>query len=94
MPQKKLTPTQQRVLKWLHGGWEANAYNESIVEINGKKVCNIDTMTNLLKRGLIEKSGERSWTAKKCKTCQKPRKLNENGNCEDCQSIKDDESRN
>jgi hypothetical protein len=52
----KLSPAQERVMKWLLGGWEAVQSNGAAVEINGKRVCNAATMTALERQGLVEKS--------------------------------------
>jgi hypothetical protein len=43
----KLSPAQERVMKWLLGGWEAVQSNGASVEINGKRVCNAATMISL-----------------------------------------------
>jgi hypothetical protein len=40
----KLSPAQQRVMLWLSQGWGARVSHGSAVEINGKRVCNVDTM--------------------------------------------------
>lgn len=39
----KLSPAQQRVMLWLSQGWGARVSHGSAVEINGNRVCNVDT---------------------------------------------------
>lgn len=64
MRKTKLTPAQARVMKWLSQGWGARVSHGSAVEINGQRVCNVDTMTALEKLGLVVR-GEphRTWKA-------------------------------
>lgn len=61
----KLTPPQARVMKWVGKKWTAYKINGATVEINGQKVCNIDTMATLERHGLVtrkdEGSGVWSW---------------------------------
>lgn len=54
----KLTAPQRKVLKWLQGGWEAQKANGSAIHINGKRICNIDTITALKRAGLVEERGD------------------------------------
>lgn len=51
----KLSPAQQRVMLWLSQGWGARVSHGSAVEINGKRVCNVDTMTALARMKLVER---------------------------------------
>ena len=55
MPKLKLTPAQQRVMNWLSQGWGARVSHGAAVEINGERVCNVDTMTTLTRLGLVER---------------------------------------
>ncbi|WP_346798095.1 hypothetical protein R5M92_04240 [Halomonas sp. Bachu 37] len=50
-----LSPAQQRVMRWLSQGWAARLSHGSAVEINGERVCNLDTMTVLVRLGLAER---------------------------------------
>lgn len=51
----KLTKAQQRVMDWLSQGWGARVSHGAAVEINGTRVCNVDTMTTLVRLGLAER---------------------------------------
>lgn len=51
---------QRRVMKWLTKGWRAHCVRGSAVEINGERVCNLDTIIALKKRGIV--SNETRWT--------------------------------
>lgn len=53
----KLTAPQKRVMKWLQGGWSAQKANGSAIHINGKRVCNIDTIMALKRMGLVQEDG-------------------------------------
>lgn len=56
MPNKpKLTSTQLRVMHWLSQGWGARVSSGSAVEVNGERICNVDTMTSLVRMGLAER---------------------------------------
>lgn len=51
----KLTPAQQKVMNWLSQGWGARVSSGSAVEVNGERICNVDTMTVLVRLGLAER---------------------------------------
>lgn len=51
----KLSPVQKKVMTWLSQGWSARISSGSAVEINGKRACNVDTMTVLARLGLVER---------------------------------------
>lgn len=55
MAKTKLTPAQQRVMHWLSQGWGARVSHGCAVEINGERVCNVDTMATLTRLGLVER---------------------------------------
>jgi hypothetical protein len=55
MKNLKLSPAQQRVMLWLSQGWSARISHGSVVEINGKRICNVDTMKTLVRLGLVER---------------------------------------
>ena len=59
----KLSPKQEEVMSWLRNGHRAYIEGVSVVYINGKKVCNLDTMAALERRGLIVRSGQWGWEA-------------------------------
>ena len=55
MNKLKLSPAQQKVMLWLSQGWGARVSHGSAVEINGKRICNVDTMAKLERLGLAER---------------------------------------
>lgn len=60
----KLTPTQAEIMRWLSKGWDARVSHGDVVEINGKKVCRLSTMTALEKRGLVYRDADtKLWAA-------------------------------
>lgn len=44
MKKPKLSPAQAKVMHWLSQGWGARVSHGTAVEINGERVCNVDTM--------------------------------------------------
>lgn len=50
----KLTEAQRRVLKRLGHGWESEPGAGMAIHVNGKRICNVDTMHALLRLGLVE----------------------------------------
>lgn len=62
-PVKKLSPTQQRVMKWLGQGWTAYPAGGSALRVNGDRICNVDTMTVLERMGLVRKDKDNCWDA-------------------------------
>lgn len=64
---KALSPAQERVMEWLCGGWTAEVAAGSSVHINGSRVCNLDTMEALIRRGLVVRSDR--WTFKAATPC-------------------------
>lgn len=61
--QVKLTAAQQTVMEWMSKGWPATMNGRNSIEINGKRVCNIDTITVLIRVGLVEADGRWQWKA-------------------------------
>lgn len=59
----KLSTAQSRVMLWLSQGWGARVSHGSAVEINGKRVCNVDTMATLTRLGLVERDSSTYWHA-------------------------------
>lgn len=59
----KLTQAQARVMKWLSQKWSARVSHGSAVEINGQRVCNVDTMTALERLGLVKRELSGYWEA-------------------------------
>lgn len=55
MKKLKLTQAQRRVMHWLSQGWGARVSSGAAVEVNGERVCNVDTMTVLVRLGLAER---------------------------------------
>lgn len=50
----KLSKRQEEVMKWLRGGWTTEPGAGMAIHINGKRVCNVDTMHALERHGLVE----------------------------------------
>ena len=49
---------------WLSQGWTARISHGSAVEINGKRACNVDTMSALARIGLVEQNPDTAcWQA-------------------------------
>ena len=64
MKKPKLSPAQARIMQWLSQGWGARVSHGAAVEINGERVCNVDTMASLSRMGLVErKSQHPCWVA-------------------------------
>lgn len=60
----QLTSTQTRVMEWLSQGWSAWVSHGSVVEVNGERMCNVDTMAVLARLGLVSRdSGSGYWDA-------------------------------
>lgn len=49
------------VMTWMRGGWQPYIQAVSIVYVNGRKLCNLDTMTALEKRGFAERVSHLRW---------------------------------
>lgn len=49
----QLTSAQARVMEWLSQGWSARVSHGSAVEVNGERMCNVDTMAALVRLGLV-----------------------------------------
>ncbi len=59
---KKLTEAQKRVLRWIAKGWRTEPGAGSAVMVNGKRVCNTDTMMALSRAGLASKGERGCWS--------------------------------
>lgn len=59
----KLTAAQTRVMSWIGKGWSARPAYGSVIEVNGKRICNADTMMALSRKGLAAKDGAGQWVA-------------------------------
>ena len=59
----KLTDAQKRVLKWIGKGWRTAPGAGSSVMVNGKRICNTDTMMALYRAGLASKDELGCWSA-------------------------------
>jgi len=59
----KLTAAQIRVMQLMSRRWSAQQPYGGAVHINGKRVCNVDTMTVLERHGLIERDTRWTWRA-------------------------------
>jgi hypothetical protein len=54
MTQQKLTDAQRRVMKWLGYGWKSEPGAGMAIHVNGKRICNVDTLHALERFGLVE----------------------------------------
>ena len=52
--QQNLTDAQRRVMKWLGYGWESVPGAGMAIHVNGKRICNVDTLYALERMGLVE----------------------------------------
>lgn len=51
---KTLSEAQRRVMKWLGNGWESEPGAGMSIHVNGKRICNIDSLHALERMGLVE----------------------------------------
>lgn len=54
MDQPKLSEAQRRVMKWLGKGWRTEPGAGMAIHVNGKRICNVDTLHALERLGLVE----------------------------------------
>lgn len=59
----KLTDAQKRVMRWIGKGWQAVPGPGSVVTVNGKRICNTDTMTALSRAGFASQDAQGCWSA-------------------------------
>lgn len=59
----KLSIVQAKVMLWMSQGWDARVAHGSVVEINGKHICNTATLHSLEKSGLVAKEENGLWSA-------------------------------
>ena len=50
----KLSEAQRRVMKWLGYGWVSEPGSGMAIHVNGKRICNVDTLFALKRMGLVE----------------------------------------
>lgn len=60
MAEPKLSEAQRRVLKWLGYGWTSMPGSGMAIHVNGKRICNVDTMFALQRHGLVEQLSQGS----------------------------------
>lgn len=60
---QKLSSAQRRVMSWVGKGWHGHVGAGSAVLVNGKRICNIDTMMSLMRAGLVTKDDQGCWSA-------------------------------
>lgn len=61
---KNLSKAQARVMRLLSQGWGARLSHGAAVEINSERVCNVDTITVLVRLGLVYRDeNTRYWHA-------------------------------
>ncbi len=63
IPITKLSEAQRRVMTWLGKGWEAQPGAGSALMVNGRRICNIDTMTTLARAGMVQRDDKSCWKA-------------------------------
>ena len=65
MAAKSLTKAQERVMTLMSRRWpaEMSSTGSLSVNINGQRVCNVDTMTVLERLGLVERDTRWTWKA-------------------------------
>lgn len=54
MAEVKLSEAQRRVMKWLGYGWTSEPGAGMAIHVNGKRICNVDTLHALERLGLVE----------------------------------------
>lgn len=54
MTKIRLSDAQRRVMRWLEGGWITEPGAGMSIHVNGKRICNVDTMFALQRLGLVE----------------------------------------
>jgi len=54
MAEPKLSEAQRRVMKWLGYGWTSEPGAGMAIHVNGKRLCNVDTLMALKRLGLVE----------------------------------------
>lgn len=59
----ELTEAQRRVMSWIGKGWQARRSHGSAIEVNSQRVCNIDTMMALYRKGFAQQAADGTWTA-------------------------------
>ncbi|MYM92644.1 hypothetical protein [Duganella vulcania] len=59
----ELTDAQRRVLQWIGNGWTTEPGGGARVLVNGKRICNTDTMMALARAGLAVKDDRGCWSA-------------------------------
>lgn len=60
---QKMTEAQRRVMRWVGKGWRAQPGAGSAIIVNGRRICNVDTMMVLYRRGLVSKDEQGCWSA-------------------------------
>lgn len=78
----KLSPAQERIMKWLYGGWMA-IESVGAVYINNNRVCTLSTMNALLRNGLVTQAGN-TFMAKRCPCCKRTKPLTSENVCDSC----------
>jgi len=54
MAKIKLSEAQRRVMKWLGYGWTSEPGAGMAIHVNGKRLCNVDTLFALERHGFVE----------------------------------------
>ena len=61
----KLSAAQKRVMTWIGKGHAGRPSHGFAINVNGKRICNVDTMTALARMGLVKQDDQKQWVATK-----------------------------
>jgi len=59
----ELTEAQKRVMSWIGKGWHARRSHGSVIEVNGKRLCNANAMMALYCKEFAQQAAADAWTA-------------------------------
>ena len=59
-------------MKWIDGGWTLRCEYGAAVCVNGSRICNLDTMESLIRKGLVERVAPQSFIAIRAKIEKEP----------------------
>lgn len=59
----ELTEAKKRVISWICEGWHARLSYGTVIEVNGKRICNNDTIMALYRKEFAQQADDGTWTA-------------------------------